>query len=155
MIVSFTGHRKISNPSYVKEELRKVLTELKPEKAISGMAIGVDTIAAELCIELGIPFIAAVPFKGQESIWPTESKKKYNELLSKASEVVIVSEGGYSAYKMQTRNIWMTDRCDKLIGVWDGSSGGTANCIFYAKSIGKEVIIINPKNYIISTPGLN
>jgi uncharacterized phage-like protein YoqJ len=157
MIVSFSGHRpqKIGgfitpNPmyNYLTKELRKVLEELKPTKAISGMALGWDTWTAQMCIELGIPFVAAIPFIGQERIWPQKSKDIYNDLLKKASEVVIVSEGGYSAYKMQVRNQWMTDRCDKLIACWDGSSGGTGNCVDYARTINKEIIIIDPRKAI-------
>ena len=46
--------------------------------------------------------------------------------------------------KMQTRNEWMVNHCDKLIAVWNGSDGGTGNCVNYAKSINKEIIYINP-----------
>src|SRR5574343_274271 len=154
--VAFTGHRpdkcggfKVPNPlqQYISKELRRVLLEINPTQAISGMALGVDQYAAEVCIELKIPFIAAVPCEGQEKIWPEPSRIKYNQILAKAEKVELVSPGGYAAWKMQIRNKWMVDHCDVLIGVFDGTSGGTANCISYAKSIGKKIIIINPKEY--------
>jgi uncharacterized phage-like protein YoqJ len=158
VIVAVSGHRpdklpnketgyKLPNPTYnyVCQELERVLIELKPDKAISGMALGTDSYFAFVCIKLGIPFIAAVPFLNQESKWPKASQDTYHKLLAKAAEVVIVSEGGYSAEKMQTRNIWMTDRCDTLIAVWDQSSGGTANCIAYAKSVVRDIIYIDPR----------
>src|SRR5690242_2888513 len=147
MIITFSGHRppkiggfRIPNPIYdhINKELKKLLEEIKPDKAISGMALGFDQWAAEVCLDLNIPFIAAVPHIGQEKMWPQESKDNYEYLISKASEVVIVSEGCYAPYKMQIRNQWMADRCDKLIACFDGSAGGTYNCIQYAKSIGKE-----------------
>lgn len=153
MIVAFTGHRpqklggfKLPNPIYINvcQQIDKVLKELKPEKVISGMALGVDQWAASISYRLGIPFIAAVPFIGQESVWATESKKIYNKLLAKAVEKVIVSDGEYSAQKLQIRNEWMVDHCDKLIGIWDGTPGGTGNCIKYAKLKNKEIIFINP-----------
>lgn len=153
MIVSFTGHRpdkiggyKLPNPTYIHicQQLEKTLKELKPTKAISGYALGIDQWAANVCFNLGIPVITAVPFIGQEKMWAEESQKIYQKLLAKASEVVIVSEGGYSPIKMQIRNEWMTDRCDKLIAVWDGSNGGTGNCVSYARSINKPIIIIDP-----------
>lgn len=118
MIVSFTGHRpqKLGgyNPpnkiyNYITGELRTVLRELAPEKAISGMALGWDQWAAQVCIEFAIPFVAAVPFIGQEKIWPQSSKDVYNKLLKQAIETTIVSEGGYSASKMMIRNEWMVD----------------------------------------------
>lgn len=157
-IVAFAGHRpdklpnketgyNLPNPTYIHicQQLEKTLLELKPDKAISGMALGVDSYAANVCIKLGIPFIAAIPFIGQEKMWPDKSKKAYHALLSKAAEKVIVCEGAYAPYKMQIRNEWMVNNADILIGVWDGSKGGTGNCIEYAKSIGKKIIIIDPR----------
>ncbi len=39
----------------------------------------------------------------------------------------------------------MVNNCDMLIAVWDGSDGGTANCVKYAQSKGVDIRIINPK----------
>ena len=33
---------------------------------------------------------------------------------------------------------------DKVIAVWDGSKGGTGNCVRYAEKCGKEIIRILP-----------
>src|SRR6266849_933968 len=98
-VAAFTGHRpdklpnketgyKLPNPTYIHicQQLEKVLKELKPEKAISGMALGVDMYAANVCIKLGIPFVAAIPFIGQEKAWPQSSQKTYHLLLGKAAE---------------------------------------------------------------------
>lgn len=155
MIVAFTGHRpdelggyNLPNPTYIHvcQQLEKTLTELKPEKAISGMALGVDQWAANICVKLGIPFTAAMPFLEQDSVWPEASKKTFRALLNKAAEQVIVSEGGYTAAKMQVRNEWMVDHCDVLVAVYNGAdSGGTFNCIQYAKSVDKKIIFIDPK----------
>lgn len=154
MIVSFTGHRpqklggfKLPNPTYIKvcQKIESTLKELNPEKVISGMALGVDQWAAFISYKLKIPFIAAVPFINQESKWPTFSQETYNKLIKLASEKVIVSDGEYSANKMQIRNEWMVDRCDQLIAIWDGSSGGTGNCVNYAKSKNKSIIYIDPR----------
>jgi len=153
MIISGTGHRlnklggySIPNKTfnYVCKTTEEILIIENPTKIISGLAIGFDTWLAQIAYKLKIPFIAAVPFIGQESIWPKQSQKLYLELLELADEVVIVSEGEYSAKKMQIRNEWMTDRSDKVLACWDGSDGGTGNCVRYANSVGKEIIRIDP-----------
>ncbi len=157
MIIAGTGHRsdklpdkktgyKLPNPTYIKicQATDKLLRELKPEKVISGMALGFDQYLASVAIKLGIPVIAAVPFKGQECKWPAQSQKAYNKLLSLVSEIVIVSEGEYSAAKMQIRNEWMVNRADAVIACWDGSNGGTCNCVKYAESINKTIYRIDP-----------
>lgn len=74
--------------------------------------------------------------------WPNESQKHYEYLLSKANTITIVSEGSYSSSKMMIRNKVMVDNCDILIVIWDGTSGGTKNCIKYAKGK-KPIIFIN------------
>jgi uncharacterized phage-like protein YoqJ len=154
VIVSFSGHRppKIGgystpNPTYnyIVEALRTILKELKPEKALSGMALGVDQMAAEVCIELGISFDAIIPHEGQENQWPAKARERYLKLVSVAASTEIVSEGGYAAWKMQVRNQWLVDHCDLLIAVWDGSSGGTKNCIDYAITKKKRIIRIDPR----------
>jgi uncharacterized phage-like protein YoqJ len=154
MIVGFTGHRpqkiggfELPNPTYIYvcQQLETYLKELGPEKAVSGMAVGYDQWAANICIKLGIPFIASVPFAGQESHWPKRTQETYHKLLTKAQEVVIVSEGGYAAWKMQVRNQHIVDNSDKIIACFDGTTGGTYNCVQYAKQRGKEIIVIDPK----------
>ena len=153
IIVAFTGHRpeKIGgyntpNPTEqrIRQKIRRILSVINPQKCIVGMALGVDTIAAEVCIEMGIPFIAAVPFKGQEKLWGSEQQAHYHYLVSKASEVVIVCSGGYRPQHMQERNRYMVDGADILVAVWDGTTGGTRNCKMYAESKRKPVIRITP-----------
>jgi len=157
-IIALTGHRpnklpnketgyKLPNPTYIHvcQQIEKTLKELKPEKVISGMALGCDMWFANIAHKLGIPFIAAVPFLGQEKAWPEQSQKTYHKLLKLACEVVIVCEGGYAPAKMQIRNEWMCNHCDILIAVWDGTPGGTGNCVNFAKSVNKNIVFIDPR----------
>jgi uncharacterized phage-like protein YoqJ len=124
------------------EYLSSLLVATDNLQSVSGMALGFDQWAAEVCIDYGIPFQAAVPFVGQEAIWPEQAQVRYRELLGKAQSVVIVSEGGYTADKLQRRNEYMVDLlvgpADRLVGWWDGTPGGTRNCVRYATSRGKR-----------------
>lgn len=139
LIIAATGHRPEKLGGY-SNTVRERLTDLavaylsrhNPTQVISGMALGWDTAIALAAIKLNIPLIAAVPFKGQESRWQLPDRERFNHILSKASDVVIVSNGGYSAAKMQVRNVWMVDHCDRLLALHDGSAGGTGNCVNYA-----------------------
>ncbi len=161
MIVSLTGHRPdklpnketgytLPNPTYIYvcQEIEKLFIQLKPEKIISGMALGVDQWAANIAIKLNIPYIAAVPFAGQESKWPIKSQKIYNSLIAKASEIHIVCDGEYSGWKLQKRNEWMVDNSDEVIAVWDGTKGGTANCVDYITIKNKKYHRIDPRKAV-------
>lgn len=158
MDICITGHRPDKLYGYdlndyrwqlLKNRIAKYLIDYKCKTFRCGMALGVDTIAAMACIDLiesghKIEIIACIPFAGQESRWPYQSRKMYYELLEKCSDKVIVCDGGYQPYKMQQRNIYMVDRSDLVLAVWDGSSGGTGNCVAYAQS--KDKVIINLYN---------
>jgi uncharacterized phage-like protein YoqJ len=153
MIIAFTGHRpdklggyKLPNPTYIKvcREIDSLLRELRPDNIITGMALGIDQWAASVAHKLGIPFVAAIPFEGQEKAWPLKSQRTYRLLRRLAVEEVIVCEGEYAPAKMRLRNRWMVDNCDALIAVWNGSSGGTGNCVQYANSVNKKIYRIDP-----------
>ncbi len=84
MILAATGHRLDKLGGYdllIQLDLLKfskiVLPQLKPDKVISGMALGFDQAIAEAAYQLKIPYVAAVPFVGQESVWPEEAQIKY------------------------------------------------------------------------------
>ena len=114
---------------------------------ITGMALGIDTLFAKIAIEGEIPFIAAIPCKQQYKKWAQKSRELWMDITDhKLCDKYYVSEEVYTHDCMQKRNEWMVDNCDILIAVWDGTSGGTANCVEYAKSKGKQIIFISPND---------
>ena len=148
MIIAGTGSRPdkiggfdLPNPTYsaICKATEAVLLDLKPTKVISGMALGYDSYFANVAYKLNIPILAAVPMENQDKLWSDLDKRRYKTLLSRAEEVVIVSPGPYEPWKMQKRNEYMVLNCDLLLACWDGTSGGTKNCIDFAKKIGREI----------------
>ncbi|MGX7874377.1 hypothetical protein ACVDG5_017945 [Mesorhizobium sp. ORM6] len=151
MIIAATGHRPPKLGGYgdeVRIALRALATDYlkieQPEETISGMALGWDHAFAEASVELGIPFTAAVPFDGHDLRWPPESQRRNAWLCSKAARVEIVSDIP-GARAMQQRNEWMVDRAHKMCGLWDGSFGGTFNCIKYARKVGRPIDNLWPR----------
>lgn len=150
-IVAATGHRPSKLGGYDHKTAlalgglaTEYLTLSRPEKVISGMALGWDQAVAGAAVALDIPFIAAVPFEGQESRWPFESQELYQYLLTMAERVHVVSElehgsSGEAAAAMQRRNEWMVDEADRVVALWDGSWGGTFNCVRYAEKRGVPI----------------
>lgn len=127
--------------------LRARLVMYQPSLCISGLALGFDLDLAYVSLEMDIPLLGAIPFIGQESRWPADSQKFYRDIVERCSQTVIVSPGEYSGYKMQVRNEWMVDNCDLLIAAWDGSVGGTGNCVRYAEKVGRTMDRINPGDF--------
>jgi uncharacterized phage-like protein YoqJ len=147
MIVAGTGHRPPKLGGYsriVYENLVHIaqdhLVELETTIVISGMALGWDQALAQAAVNLGIPYIAAIPCYGHSSTWPKDACARYERLLAQASSQHIISPQPYSPYLMQKRNEWMVDHAALILAMWDGSNGGTANCIRYAESQHKKII---------------
>lgn len=139
LVIAATGHRPNKLGGYGKDTYDKLVSlaenyiiETKPTDIISGMALGWDQAWAHAGINLGIRVHAAIPFKGQESKWPESSRSHFRWLFHQCAGQVVVSGGVYSPYKMQVRNEWMVDHCHRVAALWDGTSGGTFNCIKYA-----------------------
>jgi uncharacterized phage-like protein YoqJ len=142
-ILAVTGHRPNKLGGYGADAQNKVykvaylaLKGLEPKKVITGMALGWDTCVALACVRLEIPFVAALPFAGQEKRWTPEQQERYHMLLGKAQEVQVVSEGGFSREAMMVRNRWMIDHCDHVLACYNGDRrSGTGNAIGYAKKL--------------------
>lgn len=131
----------------ISAELNNVFETLNPTHAISGMALGADTDFAHIALDRGIPLIAAVPFKGQESKWIEEAQVEYRQILERASKVHYLKHPGYALWKMHNRDRWLVDHCDHLVAVWDGSPSGTGYTVTYAKKRNKPIMIINPLDF--------
>lgn len=121
---------------------------------ISGMALGVDTIWAMVALKLKRQFPhkfrleCAIPCKRHESRWSKESRELYHKILAQADIVTYITNEPYTPACMQKRNEYMVNQADYIYGVWNGTSGGTKNCLDYAKERGKLVYIEDPTPWI-------
>lgn len=159
MKIAITGHRpnKLDNDYSlispltlsIAYQIQLIINKYKDQDLvlITGMALGIDTLFAQIAIENNIPFIAAIPCLNQDVMWRLEFRKQYHNIINHPlCTKVYVSNEKYTLDCMQNRNKWMVDNCDKLITVWNGSTGGTKNCVDYARKLSKaiEIIRINP-----------
>lgn len=156
MYIACTGHRpqKIGNEwngvgpvsNMIGVELAAVIKKYNPERILSGMALGVDMLWAEVGINIDVTVVACIPCKDQEKIWRSESQARYHAiLLDPHVTQVLVSEEPYRPELMDLRSRWMVDHCQMLVSVWDGSQGGTANCVAYAQQVKKPIFPIDLK----------
>lgn len=153
-VICGTGHRPDKLGGYGVEVKNKLLIlardflssrelygkEYKTTRVISGGALGWDTAIAQAALSLNIPLTLALPFPGYEDRWPESSKMELYAMQHQADVVQYICKEGYAGWKMQKRNEWMVDNCDLVLALWDGSSGGTGNCIAYANKVRKPII---------------
>ncbi|MBI2060663.1 MAG: DUF1273 family protein [Nitrospirae bacterium] len=116
-------------------------------KGITGLGLGPETDFAELCMEMKVPFVAAIAYDGWERDWPEESRKHYWDLLEKAEDVVFVCGRGYGPWKIPQRNKWIIGQAEALIAVWNERAGLVGECVKAAVGNGLRVKIIDPRWY--------
>ncbi len=155
LTIAITGHRPQSidndftyqseNWQWIRRELSNIFDKVKPPRINTGMALGVDTVAAEVALGMQIPFLACIPCKGQESKWNKDQQRHYFELLDYADAEVLVTDSDYKPELMQVRNEYMVDNADLVVAVWNGFKGGTRNCVEYALKNQVPVWRIDPK----------
>ena len=135
MKICVTGHRPnkmygydLNDSRYIDliEKFQELLIQNECTEAITGMALGVDTVFAMAVIGLkdkgyDIKLHCAIPCKNHTCKWFGESIRQYNYILENADIVKIVCDEEYKPWVMQKRNEYMVDLSDKVIAVWDGS----------------------------------
>lgn len=158
--IMVSGHRpgKLGgytvNPiaSRIRRELHDIMAKTRHRfdccVGITGMAQGVDQWFAEVCRDLSIPYIACIPFPGQERLWPPDAQHHYRQLVADAFEVRV----GPSARTkpdviaaLHRRNSDMVSGCHAAIAVWDGSSGGTADAVRKLTDLGRPLLRLDPR----------
>ena len=145
--ICFTGHRPKGLPWGYDEEKESCLLFKNVmfsiiEKAIingytyfiSGMALGVDMICAEILLELkkkykNVVLECAIPCLNQEKKWSSSQQERYRKIFKKADVVHYVSENEYTYNCMNDRNNYMVEQSDVVIAVWNGKPSGTGNTV--------------------------
>lgn len=149
-VIAATGHRpqKLGGFSNdVRLKLMGIACEFlineKPDKVMSGMALGWDMAFAEAALELKIPVLAVIPFNGQEARWPRQAQDKYRIVVSQCETFYVSSPNPWGLDHrglFKRRNVWMVNNCTSLCAMWDGSPSGTSHCINCALRKGIPVV---------------
>lgn len=140
MKITITGHRPqrlMGKEQDIKAWMTGTFQELNPELVITGMAQGVDQIAAWICYDEHIPYYCYFPYKRvlhpeqefllENSAGRTWMKEKYN--------------GPQDFIERDKR---MVEMGDMVLAVWDGKEyGGTWETMEYARKLQKDIIILN------------
>lgn len=158
--ISFTGYRPEKLPFFseddpmcvdLKERLSEQIGKFIADGAdefYTGMALGVDTWAAEAVLEHKrahpeIKLIAVVPCPQQSNKWRAADKERYRSILKRCDKVMTVSPK-YTRDCMLKRNRALVELCDVLLAIYDGKKGGTEYTVNFANSKGKKVVLVPP-----------
>ena len=134
------------------EEKLKIAVQEAVERGyrhfISGMAVGIDLLAAKIVLQLRgdmpkmeITLEAAIPFLFQSKRWKEETKREYEIILSQCDKVHYIADA-FSLEAYKKRDKYMVDKSSLLIAVEGKPNGGTARTIAYARELGRTIELI-------------
>lgn len=146
---AFTGHRFI--PYKTKRRLQAKLNEAVKACLQSdirhffcGMAVGFDMLAAEAVLEMKgkhpeIRLTAVVPFRNQSDRFSPEDKERYQSILSKADNVIMLGDIYFDGCYLR-RNDYMLNRSCRIIAYFNGEpKGGTFYTCRRAERMGLKI----------------
>ncbi len=116
---------------------------------ISGMAMGIDQIAAEIVLEMKAEYPdlileCALPCTSQSERWAGQDELRYHNVLEKADRITYVNFHYYPGC-FADRNHYMVDHSDMIIAIFNGTKrSGTYQTINYAMKQGRKVMLIDP-----------
>jgi uncharacterized phage-like protein YoqJ len=139
--VAFTGHRHLKYVD-VEQSLIKLHSDFSGAMWITGGAYGLDSHAARFALDNSIPLWLFLPFRAKVlcARWPSGDARELLFRSAKDCAKLSVVSPVFSMASYQRRNEFMVDAADVLAAFFDGSQGGTANCVRYASKVGKKVV---------------
>lgn len=154
--VGVTGHWLLGDSAtiaFVSQAFSALLSQLlrdHPEGlvALSGLALGADTLFAEAALVLGIPLEACIANHAVlEKYAPGPEREQHFRLRSRSRIVHELPFTERCAESYVTLGHWLVDSSDLLIAAWNGEApakpGGTGDVVGMAQAAGRPVIHIH------------
>lgn len=143
--------------SLIAEDVRRRMAEaltawstIHPDLVVlTGMGLGTEQLAAEVCAEVGIPFVAVLPYPDPDSVWPDASRRRYRALI-RAARAVVTNRPDAPATRQDAgraagdRDRWMVGMVDAALVVWNGTDRSLGDLVTQLERRDLDVLPIAP-----------
>jgi len=156
--LSVVGTRR--NSAYGEEILRKIITELSPYGfcTVSGMALGIDTIAAKASLENNIPTVAVLGSgMSPEAFYPAKNFKLAEEIVAKGGAIISEYEPDFKAtlWSFPQRNRIISGLSPATLVVEAPEKSGSLITARFALDQNRDVLAIPGGAYSQNSKGTN
>lgn len=128
-------------------EFCKLFDQLGVTKVFIIPMMGPPTIFAWAGLESGCELGLLMPCNNCEVMFNAQNKEHYEYLLKRSSTRTVVGLPGWTHFKETEAAKTLIDRADILFVIWNDKQAPPLGYSF-AKLLDKEMIIINPKEYL-------
>lgn len=152
LTVSVSGRRSTPAMPYFADAIGLWIDKLRPDCVMSGMALGVDQLAAEIALDRGRPVHAVLPGEWQSDRWSPEQRSQWRRLLSRCSRTTIIDKAPtlsgpgklhHLREMFKARNTFMVQHSDLMIVCWDGiPNGGTYHALGQCVAAERPVLLL-------------
>ncbi len=114
----------------IRAKLKEIITakaQLFPDLVVmSGLGLGAEQLGAEAALEANVPVVAVLAFEEQDDVWPALSKRRYQDILSKARERLVLESKRPTSKQaagmaLGKRDNWLARHANEAVVVWDGA----------------------------------
>jgi ribonuclease HI len=132
------GYEATEIPNRVRTQLAEILeakTTMHPDLVVlTGMGLGCEQLAADAAMDVGVPFIAVLPFPDFESAWPATTRRHFQVLVAGAQTVITLSKKTPDAKPaagrlIAQRDAWIARQAVEAIVVTDGRDRRTEELV--------------------------
>jgi ribonuclease HI len=117
---------------------------------LTGLGLGAEQLGAEAAAEVGVPYVAVLPYPDSDAMWPEASRARFARLLDGARDQVVLqvrkpesrqAAGGALA----RRDAWLARHADEAVAVWDGDEARTGRVVRSLQDrLGDDVWVLSP-----------
>lgn len=161
--VAITGHRNLGNQApFVTRACHAVLATLRARHtgtmlALSGLAVGADTIFAEAALALDLPLHAVLAADDVIEDYPQPAdRRRFLELCGRSHTVHQLPFASRCDAAYLALGMFLVDRCDLLVAAWNGlpaaGVGGTGDVVAYAQACTRPFVHLNTRTGRIAWP---
>lgn len=142
MIYGVTGHRDVEQEPgellmFARLSVAKMV-ERGCTEIITGMARGWDLKVARAAFDLGVPYIAALPFPDQPNAWAQADQEDWAWAIQRAARCEVIGSLPLNIFYIK-RDRWIVDQSVELWALDSGRPSGSHTTVLYADEIGRTV----------------
>lgn len=141
------------------DDARRQLAEILAAKrdldpglvVLSGLRLGAETIGAEAAREVGVPYVAVLPYPDPDERWPSASRRRFADLVEGAVAVVqlerkVPDTTQRAGQALDRRNGWLRKVADEAVIVWDGEERRVGDVVRrFEQEMPDDVWVIAPR----------